>query len=153
MTKEEKASWAIQQYHAGAKVQNICDALGITPPTMYRWIRERIEPRNPARWDMDKREAFNRSEAAKEAWRKRRQTPEAREKDAIKRMQGLSLLEILARVRLSLGIDNLGHFLCKQGEDNVKLYLTDQEFKALSKKPVESIQAMSGRINATFRKS
>ena len=147
MNKEEKKQWALQQYQAGDKVRSICEAIGITTPTLYRWLRLEIEPRRPDMWNANSEPSLARSEASKKAWQARFAADPVQ--STLKRSKNLSLMDILARFSLSLSLDHLGHAMVHADRPG-RLYLTDTEFKALSRDPVPTLKALSGRINSTF---
>ena len=150
MTKQEKQSWAVTAYQNGEKVSAICEALDITAPTFYRWIKQtNFEPRRPDRI-ADGLPDIHRSEACKQMWRKRyADRKELGTRDKLKKSKQLSLLEVLKKLNLSLSLDNQGHCLIRPNQDN-KLYITDAEFKALTTRPIETLRTFVQRINATF---
>lgn len=149
MKKQDKITWAITQYQAGDKVRDICAAINITTPTLYRWIRTQIEPRRPGRWSDGTTDPI-RSEASKNAWKKRFTSEEYHLREKLKKTKGLSLLELLNHFGLSLTLDHMGHAMVHCAKPG-RLYLTDTEFKLLSKDPIGTLKQLSNRINATFK--
>jgi AcrR family transcriptional regulator len=138
---EKTVQWCVEQYNAGVTVKDICTAAGITPTTFYRYVagREDLRRKNSA-WG----ESPEKAALARDTWEKRR----GRIGTSIRALKApgreLTTLEVLSRVNLSLGVDNLGHFLTR---DERKIYLTDTEYRKLLKKPLELLKTISSRIN------
>lgn len=139
--KEKKVKFALEQYNQGTKLKSICEACSITATTLYRWVKENeVKHRNPAATGPNS----HKSAAAKKRWNKRKTAEERK----LERVQaGLSTLDVLQRVNLALGSDNMGHYLYR-GDDSKKVYLTEAEFDKLCKQPVLLLKNISGRINA-----
>jgi transposase-like protein len=137
--KEKKIQFALEQYNQGAKVKDICRACNIAATTLYRFIRDsETETRKPSGPNEYKQAA------AQRRWDKKKSKEE---KALAKVSTSLSTLDVLARIKLSLGKDNLGNYLFR-GDEEKKVYLTNQEFDKLCKKPVELLKSIAARINA-----
>lgn len=140
--KERIRQFALEQYSQGAKIKNIREACSISATTLYRWINEaeEVKSRRPGQSGPDP----HKKAAALKRWGKTK----TKEQKKLETMQaGLSTLDILQRVNLSLGADNMGHYLYR-GDDNKKVYLTDIEFDKLCKQPVQLLKSIAVRINA-----
>lgn len=155
MTRQEKVTMVIEQYNLGLPTRLIADTVGVTQPTVYRMLAEaqaegiEIAPRRPKAWNDTGLPNTRRQKATTEAWQKRRgrgRVGEAMEKMPVLKRE-LSFLEILHRLGLAAGIDNLGRFIYKEER---KMYITEKEFALLVKQPTVTLRGMAGRINATF---
>ena len=151
MTKDEKKQFAITQYTAGDTVRAICDAIGITTPTFYRWIKDHPDfvPRKPDLINKETEPSTLRSEIAKTAWRKRFGNTVHAVREHIQKQKHVPLLDILKRFNLSLSLDNQGHAIVHHDKPG-RLYLTEAEFKLLTKDPVTHLKSIANRINQTF---
>lgn len=137
-------NWSVEQYNAGVTVKDICTAAGITPTTFYRYVSDREDlKRKTSTWG----ESKNKSDLALQVWAKRKGYIGKSIRAVKAPGRSLTTLEVLARVNLSLGVDNLGHFLAR---DDSKIYLTETEYNRLLKKPLELLKTISGRINSAL---
>ena len=144
--REKLAAFAIEQYQAGVKVRHICEACGITAPTLYRLLKTSDSELTERReWNKTGLPNQKRVAGSSRSWA-RRGTKEERILRHSKK--GTPCLEILERIGIGLSVDNLGHCLVREEK---RLYLTDNEFNLLLKRPVELLKAIAPRINAMLR--
>ena len=153
--KADKIKWAVELYNQGRTGRQICEMMDITPPTLYRYIRESEDSvtskRRSSLWNDSDAPSHARSVAAINMWEKKRTALYKGLKKVKLINKPMNILDILSRLKLSIGKDFLGNYLYA-GDNDRKVYLTEQEFNALYKKPFETIQVLALRINAGLGK-
>lgn len=147
--KYEKIQWCKDLYEQGTPVRQICEAVGITTPTFYRYLKaldEHLQPRKPnALKPLDADINPHRSKSARISWEKRRNAVR-KDIDGVPTARPLSALEVLTKIGLSLGFDAMGHYFTRE-DSTEKVYLTEREFDAFCRKPIDTLKLMANRIN------